>query len=151
MSWVPYKYNKAKKLTRDSDTSMVDQTKYKYLLMLEGNDVATGLKWYLSSNSVVFMAKPATGSFLMEGLLLPFVHCVPLKDDYSDLIDTVNWARRNDKQCKWISQQASLYMQRLWISEEAKMETTSIYKELGDMYQSQFGGALKSCAQKRKS
>ena len=28
---------------------------YKYLLSLEGNDVATGLKWMMLSDSVVFM------------------------------------------------------------------------------------------------
>ena len=125
---------------------MIGQLKYKYILMLEGNDIATGLKWQLASNSVVFMARPTTVSFLMEDLLVPFVHYIPLKDDFSNLIDMVHWARKNDQKCKWISDQASLYMHRLWISESAKREYSAIKKELGETYQRQFGEGLKSCA-----
>eukprot|EP00585_Thalassiosira_rotula_P025613 CAMPEP_0196250414 /NCGR_PEP_ID=MMETSP0913-20130531/45163_1 /TAXON_ID=49265 /ORGANISM="Thalassiosira rotula, Strain GSO102" /LENGTH=127 /DNA_ID=CAMNT_0041536345 /DNA_START=121 /DNA_END=504 /DNA_ORIENTATION=+ len=124
---------------------MEDQLKFKYILMLEGNDVATGLKWQLTSNSVVFMARPNTVSFLMEDLLVPFVHYVPLKDDYSDLIDMVHWARANDEKCKWIANQATLFMQQLWISKEAKRENDAIKKELGETYHRQFGEAVKSC------
>jgi len=142
---APYKYRNVRIFVRGDDTSMIDQLKYKYILMLEGNDVATGLKWQLTSNSVVFMARPTTVSFLMEDLLVPFVHYVPLKDDYSNLIDMVHWARRNDKKCQWISEQATLFMQQLWISEEAKRETTAIKKELGETYHRQFGEAVKTC------
>ena len=53
------------KYVRNTDTTMEDQLKYKYILMLEGNDVATGLKWQLISNSVVFMARPTCVSFAM--------------------------------------------------------------------------------------
>ena len=40
--------------------------KHKYLLSMEGNDIASGLKWMLLSNSVVFMAKPEHESWAME-------------------------------------------------------------------------------------
>ncbi|KAL7536079.1 hypothetical protein ACHAXR_008015 [Thalassiosira sp. AJA248-18] len=148
VSWLSYELENEARLVRGSDTSMADQLKYKYILMLEGNDVATGLKWQLASNSVVFMAKPTTVSFLMEDLLVPFVHYVPLKDDYSNLIEMVHWARRNDKKCKWISEQATSYMQRLWMSKRAKEENAAIKRNLGEIYQRQFGKAAKSCAKK---
>ena len=144
--WAPHAYKQDARLIRETHTSMFDQLKFKYILMLEGNDVATGLKWQLASNSVVFMAKPTTVSFLMEDLLVPFVHYVPLKDDYSDIVEMVEWARKNDKMCKWISEQATLYMERLWISKQAKTEYTIIKKKLGDSYHEKFGEALKSCA-----
>ena len=151
VEWAPYEYSNEAHLTRDNDTSMADQLKYKYILMLEGNDVATGLKWQLASNSVVFMAKPTTVSFLMEDLLVPFVHYVPLKDDYSNLVEMVQWARNNDNKCKWISQQATVYMQRLWISKRAKDENNEVKKALGTVYEKQFGKALQSCSKKVKS
>ena len=47
---------------------------HKYLLALESNDVATQLKWLLTSVSVVVMPTPTTESWLMEGRLQPFVH-----------------------------------------------------------------------------
>ena len=123
----------------------MEQLKYKYILSIEGNDVATGLKWQLASNSVVFMAKPTTVSFLMEDLLLPYVHYVPVKDDYSNLVEMVQWAWKNDEKCKWISEQATMYMERLWISDQAKEDNIAIEKELGEIYHSQFGEAIKSC------
>jgi len=132
-------------LVRGSHTSMIDQLKYKYILSIEGNDVASGLKWQLVSDSVVFMARPTTVSFLMEDQLVPFMHYVPLKDDYSNLIDMVHWARENDKQCNWISEQATLFMEQLWTNEEAKRENAAIIKELGETYHRQFGEAIKSC------
>jgi len=45
--------------------------KYKYILSIEGNDVASGLKWQLYSNSVVFMRKPKIVSWAMEDKLIP--------------------------------------------------------------------------------
>ena len=107
--------------------------------------MATGLKWQLASNSVVFMAKPTTVSFLMKDLLLPYVHYVPVKDDYSNLVEMVEWARKHEKRCKWISEQATMYKERLWISDQAKEDNIAIEKELGEIYQRQFGEAIKSC------
>eukprot|EP01083_Nonionella_stella_P288882 983038_1 len=51
---------------------------YKYLVSIEGNDVASNLNWLLMSNSVVFMAPPTKETWLMEGLLKPYVHYIPL-------------------------------------------------------------------------
>lgn len=128
-----------------SGVSMKQQLSYKYLLSIEGNDVATGLKWQLASDSVVFMAKPMTVSFAMEELLVPFVHYVPIKSDYSNLMEMVEWARENDKKCKWISQQASLYMDKLWISEKAQEDFLHIKRELGRRYHEQFGAISDKC------
>ena len=137
-------------LVRNTDTTMEDQLKYKYILMLEGNDVATGLKWQLLSNSVVFMARPTCVSFAMEDLLLPFVHYVPLKEDYSDLEEMIIWARKNDAKCKWISEQATRYMERLWVSDEAKEENRLILQDLGEAYHRQFGKAIRSCRKQKE-
>ena len=45
---------------------------------LEGNDVATQLKFALRSNSVVVMPPPKWENFLLHGLLKPWVHFVPV-------------------------------------------------------------------------
>eukprot|EP01084_Bolivina_argentea_P271404 461801_1 len=54
---------------RKSVMSIRDLLKYKYLVSIEGNDVASNLNWILMSNSVPFMRKPVRESWLMEGLL----------------------------------------------------------------------------------
>ena len=61
-----------------------EQLKYKYILSIEGNDVSSGLKWQLYSNSVVFMRKPKIVSWAMEDKLEPYVHYIPIKDDFSE-------------------------------------------------------------------
>jgi len=131
---------------RDSYTSMKGQLKFKYILSIEGNDVATGLKWQMLSNSVVFMAKPTVVSFFMEDLLVPFVHYVPLKDDLSNLVDMVEWARENDEMCKWISDQATKFVNDFWYTSQAVEDLKFIERELGKAYYDQFNDAVKSCA-----
>ena len=46
---------------------------YKGIIMIEGNDVASGLKWALLSQSVVLMPPPKHTSWAMEELLQPWV------------------------------------------------------------------------------
>ncbi|EOZ3532529.1 glycosyl transferase family 90, partial [Campylobacter upsaliensis] len=58
---------------------------YKFLLALEGNDVASNLKWVMSSNSLAIMPKPKFETWFMEGSLEPNVHYLQIRDDYEDL------------------------------------------------------------------
>ena len=50
---------------------------YKGIIMIEGNDVASGLKWALLSQSVVLMPPPKHTSWAMEELLEPWVVSSP--------------------------------------------------------------------------
>lgn len=50
-----------------------DIMKCKGIIMIEGNDVASGLKWALLSQSVVLMSAPKHTSWAMEELLKPWV------------------------------------------------------------------------------
>lgn len=95
-----------------NEMSIHEQLKYKYIICLEGNDVATSLKWSLMSNSVVIMSKPVIESWLMEGSLKPYVHYIPLKDDFSDLDEIIEWCRNNDSKCKEISQNSTNFMKQ---------------------------------------
>lgn len=65
--------------------SIEDHLKYKFILCLEGNDVATNLKWVMSSNSLAVMPMPKYETWFMEGRLIPDYHFVCIKEDYSDL------------------------------------------------------------------
>lgn len=89
-----------------------EQLKYKFILAIEGNDVATNLKWAMSSNSLVIMSKPKYETWFMEGCLKAGVHYVEVKDDYSNLIEKVEYylAHPNeatqiiDNANKWVEQ-----------------------------------------------
>ena len=58
---------------------------YKFLLSLEGNDVASNLKWIMSSNSLCVAPKMKFETWFMEGRLKGGEHFVEIADDYSDL------------------------------------------------------------------
>jgi hypothetical protein len=86
------------------------QLRNKFILSIEGNDVATNLKWILASNSVPIMPKPTKETWLMEGLLEPFIHYLPIKDDFSDLENILLWAKDNDVTCREIALNGKRYM-----------------------------------------
>ncbi len=66
-------------------TSIDEQLKYKFILCLEGHDVATNLKWVMSSNSVAVMPKPKFETWFMESQLVGGVHYIEIADDFSNL------------------------------------------------------------------
>lgn len=68
---------------------------YKFILSIEGHDVATNLKWILSSNSLCVMTRPRIESWFMEGTLIPEQHYVLLADDYSDLDEKIRFYSRH--------------------------------------------------------
>lgn len=82
--------------------SIKEQLKYKFLVCIEGNDVATNLKWAMSSNSLVMMSKPKFETWFMEGRLEPNVHFVLLKDDYSDLIEKMDYYLSHEQEALMI-------------------------------------------------
>ena len=130
--------------------SMKKMLAYKYILSLEGNDVATGLKWQLASSSVVFMPKPTVETYAMEGLLVPFVHYIPVKSDGSDVKDMMVWAKKNDAKARWISEQASRYMDELWVSSQAQENNNIIRSELANIYHEKFGDIFQECLKEKR-
>lgn len=75
--------------------SVPQQREYKFILSVEGNDVATNLKWILSSNSLCFMRQPRCETWFMEGRLEAGRHFVALNEDYSDLAEKMDFYNRN--------------------------------------------------------
>lgn len=65
--------------------SIAKHLPYKFLLSLEGNDVASNLKWVMSSNSLCVAPKMKFETWFMEGRLKSGVHFVEISEDYSDL------------------------------------------------------------------
>ena len=87
-----------------------DQLQYKFLLCIEGNDVATNLKWVMSSNSLCLMSKPKFETWFMEGTLEEGIHYVELKDDYSDLIEKMEYYLAHEEEALDIIKNANQYV-----------------------------------------
>ena len=86
-----------------------EQLKSKFILSIEGNDVATNTKWIMSSNSLCFMTKPKFETWFMEGKLISNYHYVLVEDDYSDLEEKVQYYIDNPAEAKHIISNANKY------------------------------------------
>jgi len=92
--------------------SINEQLKYKFILCIEGYDVATNLKWVMSSNSIAVMPKPKFESWLMEGKLIPNFHYILIKDDFSDLEERLKYYIKNDSKAYEIIKNANKYIRQ---------------------------------------
>ncbi len=89
--------------------SIAEQLRYRYVLSIEGNDVATNLKWIMASNSLCFMRKPRYETWFMEGSLQPGVHYVQLLDDHSDLEEKIDYYNAQPLAAQQIVRNANAY------------------------------------------
>jgi hypothetical protein len=101
--------------------SIQEMLKSKFLISIEGNDVASNLKWILLSNSVALMPIPKVCSWFMEDHLEPFVHFVPLNDNFDDLEEKYQWCLDNLDECEKISKNATEYILQ-FMNEENERE-----------------------------
>lgn len=69
---------------------MVEQMRFRYILSVQGYDVATNLKWIFASNALCIMPKPDCETWFMEGTLVPDVHYAELAPDYSNLAEIMD-------------------------------------------------------------
>jgi hypothetical protein len=92
--------------------SVKEQLQYKFIYCGEGNDVATNLKWAMSSNSLVFMPQPSCETWFMEGVLIPNVHYVEIKADFSDVLDKMNFYIQNPNLAQKIIHNAHQHVNR---------------------------------------
>lgn len=88
------------------------QLRYKFIVCIEGNDVATALKWVMSSNSIAVMPPPTYETWFMEGTLIPDYHYIAIKPDYSDLIERVEYYLSHSEQAEEIVRNAHAYVRR---------------------------------------
>ena len=91
-------------------TPIADHLDYKFILCLEGNDVASNLKWVMSSNSIAVMPKPKYETWFMEGTLIPDYHYIEIRSDYSDLEDKLNYYIENTDKALSIIENAHEYI-----------------------------------------
>lgn len=82
---------------------------YKFILALEGNDVASNLKWVMSSGSAAVMPKPQYETWFMEGTLNPGEHYIEIRRDFSDLPEILEYYASHPKETQEIINNANNY------------------------------------------
>jgi len=83
---------------------------YKFILSLEGNDVASNLKWVMSSGSIAVCPRHTCETWFMEGTLIPNYHYIEVKDDFSDLEERLRYYMAHPDEAQAIIQHAHDYV-----------------------------------------
>jgi hypothetical protein len=74
--------------------TLEDHCKYNYLIDIEGNGYSGRIKYLLFTGRVVLIQERKLKTYY-HFLLKPFVHFVPVKDDFSDLLEKLDWLDQN--------------------------------------------------------
>jgi hypothetical protein len=92
---------------------------FKYQILVDGNTCAfSRAYWQLLSNCV--MLKQQTNHIQWYyGGLQPYVHYIPVKEDLSDLLPQVQWAKNHDTKARRISKNATAFAKENLTREEA--------------------------------
>jgi len=78
------------------------QIQYKYILDMDGNaSTWDSLAWKLRSGSIIFRVSGVWNQWFFSKFI-PWVHFVPICEDFTDLIEKFEWCESNPDKCKEI-------------------------------------------------
>ena len=84
--------------------------KNKFLFCPEGFDTSSIINIAMISGSVIITPKfHYENTIVNNEYLEPYVHYIPIKEDYSNLEDVIKWCLNNDNHCKEIAENAYDY------------------------------------------
>lgn len=76
---------------------------YKYILIVDGNLIASNHQWVFGSGSVPIMITHPGNNWWFKKYLVPMKHYVPVSYDLSDLEEKIEWLVQNDDKAREIS------------------------------------------------
>lgn len=85
---------------------------YKYILIVDGNVIASAHQWPFGSGSVPVMVTHPDNKYWFQKFLVPMVHYVPVKYDLSDLRTQITWLQTHDDEARQIALHASEFAQK---------------------------------------
>lgn len=107
-----------------------DILKYKYILVLEGNDNPSSLATMLKSNSLILMPERRWDD-IFTIKLTPWEHYIPLDRFANNLDERLEWCRTHPLECRRIVENSSNYINEFTLEREYKIWTRmfEIYNE----------------------
>ena len=94
-----------------NDYEMVN---YKYILDIDGNaSTWDGTAWKLNSGSVIMKSNSCWRQWFYDEYI-PWVHYVPLEDDFSDIQEKFQWCEANQGKCEEIVKNAKALFQKIY-------------------------------------
>lgn len=77
------------------ELTSIEQSKFKYIVVADGNSCPYSYFWVLASGSVP-LKQDSDYIQYFEKDLVEYVHYIPIKKDFSDLSSKILWLREND-------------------------------------------------------
>jgi hypothetical protein len=111
---------------------------HKVLIVLAGNELASGLAWSLLSKSVVFMQTPQYTSWLMEEFLDPWVHYIPINHELTDVEEKMKWVMEHDTEARHIAERGTLWVYDLVFHDDADKDDKLVKIEMTHRYMAHF-------------
>ena len=105
---------------------------YKYILDIDGH-VGTwdATAWKLNSNSVILKSDSFWIQWFSDSYK-PWVHYVPVNDDFGDLQEKFQWCESNQDKCEEIVKNAKQLFNTIYRHENVVEYTTKVIKLLAD-------------------
>jgi hypothetical protein len=102
---------------------------YKFIMSLEGNDVASNLKWVMSSNSIAVTPQLTCETWFMEGTLRPNYHYIEVKEDFSDLEERLQYYIGHPEEAEAIIQHAHEFVDQFRDKEREHLTALLVMKK----------------------
>jgi len=91
-----------------------DMIHYKYILDIDGHACTwDGTAWKLNSGSVIFKTNSIWRQWFYDDYK-PWVHYIPVNDDFSDIDDKYAWCESHQEECKRIISNAKKLFQKVY-------------------------------------
>ncbi|MGX8695659.1 MAG: glycosyl transferase family 90 [Prevotella sp.] len=101
---------------------------YKFIMSLEGNDVASNLKWVMSSNSIAVTPPLTCETWFMEGTLKPDYHYIEIKPDFSDIEEKLRYYSSHPEEAQQIIAHAHEYIDQFRDKKREKLISLLVLK-----------------------
>ncbi len=102
---------------------------YQFVMAIEGNDVASNLKWVMSSNSIAVMPRPTCETWFMEGTLIPNYHYIEVKPDFSDVEERVTYYHEHPDEAERIIAHAHDYVAQFMDEERERLISLAVMEK----------------------
>jgi len=118
------------KVGEQNFTPIYKQSRYKYLVYVEGHCAACRYGFMMRLGSVILKVESRCVADQMWyfPLLRPYFDHVPVKADLSDLKEVIDWCRSHDQECRVIADNARRLYER-FLSKEGVMDYLQVQVE----------------------
>jgi Glycosyl transferase family 90 len=108
---------------RQHFTPIYEQSKYKYLVYVDGHCAACRYGFMMRLGSVILKveSRQVADRMWYFPLLVPYHDHVPVKADLSDLEEKIRWCREHDDECRQIGENAKQFYEK-YVGKEATLD-----------------------------